>query len=148
MGDEDGDPDWLVAFKAPSTATVMLSDSSPENSPKRSAPQEEKKDASDSAGSTNAAAQGTLSKHEQGPSMGGKQDKPPERLVFCSKIFQERPTKNYISSFKQSSDVKIQPAHLERLTEIKQGFGFLHQSAKDFRNNGQSHPNNKPTHPP
>jgi hypothetical protein len=24
---------------------------------------------------------GTLSKHEQGPSMGGKQDKPPERLV-------------------------------------------------------------------
>ncbi|KAM0882063.1 hypothetical protein ACQ4PT_032538 [Festuca glaucescens] len=76
MGDEDGDPDWLVAFKAPSTATVLLSDSSPENSPKRSASQEEKeekKDASDSAG--------TLSKHEEGPSMGGKQDKPPKRLT-------------------------------------------------------------------
>ncbi|KAM0851892.1 hypothetical protein ACQ4PT_052110 [Festuca glaucescens] len=74
MGDEDGDPDWLVAFKAPSTATVLLSDSSPENSPKRSAPQEEKeekKDASECAG--------TLSKNEEGPSMGEKQDKPPKR---------------------------------------------------------------------
>jgi hypothetical protein len=50
--------DFFFGLQAPSTATVMLSDSSPENSPKRSAPQEEKKDASDSAGSTNAAAQG------------------------------------------------------------------------------------------
>ncbi|KAM0849465.1 hypothetical protein ACQ4PT_053717 [Festuca glaucescens] len=94
MADEEGDPDWLVAFKAPSTATVMLSDSSPENSPKRTAPQEEKKDSSDCAGSTDAAAQikgkqptatrrnsltSTLSKHEEGPSMGEKQDKPPKR---------------------------------------------------------------------
>ncbi|KAM0849463.1 hypothetical protein ACQ4PT_053717 [Festuca glaucescens] len=96
MADEEGDPDWLVAFKAPSTATVMLSDSSPENSPKRTAPQEEKKDSSDCAGSTDAAAQikgkqptatrrnsltSTLSKHEEGPSMGEKQDKPPKRSV-------------------------------------------------------------------
>ncbi|XP_047075949.1 DNA-binding protein BIN4-like isoform X2 [Lolium rigidum] len=65
MADEEGDPDWLVAFKAPSTATVMLSDSSPENSPKRTAPPEEKKNSSDCAG--------TSSKHEEGPSMEEKQ---------------------------------------------------------------------------
>jgi hypothetical protein len=35
----------------------MLSDSSPENSPKRTAPPEEKKNSSDCAGSTDAAAQ-------------------------------------------------------------------------------------------
>ncbi|XP_047080531.1 DNA-binding protein BIN4-like [Lolium rigidum] len=73
MADEEGDPDWLVAFKAPSTATVMLSDSSPENSPKRTAPPEEKKNSSDCAG--------TSSKHEEGPSMEGKQDKPPKRAT-------------------------------------------------------------------
>ncbi|VAI55301.1 unnamed protein product [Triticum turgidum subsp. durum] len=47
MSDEDGDPDWLTAFKAPSTAPVMLSsdsDRSRGNSPTRTAPsnQEEK----------------------------------------------------------------------------------------------------------
>ncbi|KAK1614850.1 hypothetical protein QYE76_020367 [Lolium multiflorum] len=73
MADEEGDPDWLVAFKAPSTATVMLSDSSPENSPKRTAPPEEKKNSSDCAG--------TSSKHEEGPSMEEKQDKPPKRVT-------------------------------------------------------------------
>uniref|UniRef100_A0ACD5ZAF7 Uncharacterized protein n=1 Tax=Avena sativa TaxID=4498 RepID=A0ACD5ZAF7_AVESA len=77
MSDEDGDPDWLVAFKAPSTATVMLSsDSSRENSPKRTAPSRqeengEKKDTSEFAGAS--------SKHEEGPSMEEKQDKPPKR---------------------------------------------------------------------
>lgn len=81
MGDEDGDPDWLVAFKAPSTAPVLLSsgsDSSRENSPKRTAPsrqeeKEEKKDTTDRAG--------TSSKHEEGPSMKEKQDKSPKPLA-------------------------------------------------------------------
>lgn len=81
MSDGEGDPDWLVAFKAPSVAPVMLSsgsDSSRENSPKRAAPsrqdeKEEKKDTSDSAG--------TSSKHEEGPSMEEKQDKPRKCLA-------------------------------------------------------------------
>ena len=51
-----------MGAQAPSTATVLLSsgsDSSCENSPKRAAPsrQEEKKDTSDCAGSTDTAAQ-------------------------------------------------------------------------------------------
>ncbi|KAM0849466.1 hypothetical protein ACQ4PT_053717 [Festuca glaucescens] len=90
MADEEGDPDWLVAFKAPSTATVMLSDSSPENSPKRTAPQEEKKDSSDCAGSTDAAAQ-----------IKGKQPTATRRNSLTSKITPKKKAK--VAGTKDSS---------------------------------------------
>lgn len=105
MGEEEDDPDWLLAFQAPSTAPVMLSsgsDSSRENSPTRTVPSREegkgeKKANSACAGSTDAAAQnkgkqptatrkktltrkkGAFGKHEEGPSVEEKQDKPSRR---------------------------------------------------------------------
>ncbi|KAF7088708.1 hypothetical protein CFC21_091784 [Triticum aestivum] len=48
MSDEDGDPDWLTAFKAPSTAPVMLSsdsDRSRGNSPTRTGASEQEEKA-------------------------------------------------------------------------------------------------------
>ncbi|KQJ93301.1 DNA-binding protein BIN4 [Brachypodium distachyon] len=98
-GQEEGDPDWLTAFQAPSLAPVMLSsgsDSSRENSPTR-ADQEEKeagKGNSDTAGRTDdatkgkqptatrrkalASKKGALGKHE-GSSMEEQEDIPPKR---------------------------------------------------------------------
>ncbi|KAF0925141.1 hypothetical protein E2562_015416 [Oryza meyeriana var. granulata] len=111
MGEEEDDPDWLRAFQAPTTSTVMLSsgsDDSPENSPTRTTPAEEEpkgesKASSDHPGDGDAAAQNKGKKatptrrktpsnqedafdKDEGPTMEQKQDKPPKRLTQKKKL--------------------------------------------------------------
>uniref|UniRef100_A0A0D9VC71 DNA-binding protein BIN4 n=1 Tax=Leersia perrieri TaxID=77586 RepID=A0A0D9VC71_9ORYZ len=57
MGEEEEDPDWLRAFQAPTTSTVMLSsgsDDSPENSPTRTTPAAEEQKGGSKASSEHA----------------------------------------------------------------------------------------------